>query len=316
MSYATFQDVVAHLQQLLTEENYTQAHKMLVDVEVDFPEKRHLIRNYQVRVLAQQGEVEAAIHCFEKSLTDGYWFAGHWMNPDDPDFSNIAHLPKFTALRNESLCLLEEARAKSTPELHLYPPPKISEKVSLLYVLHGNNSNAQESYEQWQSVIERGWLLATPQSSQLMGPHAYVWNDRAIAENETRQHVATITSQFDVDRIVVGGFSRGAGFGIVAIFSDIIPSNAFIGVTPVFPDIGDAIEPHIERAKQTGVCGYVVAGAKDFRYLPTIEDLTETLSLYDIPHQYNVFPDLAHDYPPNFPDTIADALRYLYPNER
>jgi hypothetical protein len=313
--YPTLHELTSHLNQLLSIKQYAAALDLLRNELPNFPDHTHLIHNYQLRVLAQMGDVEGAFATFEQSLAHGYWFPIHWLADNDSDFANIAHRPKFKDLQFQSLALQKAAAQQSKPELHLYPPADTNRKLPLLYILHGNNGTAQESFDHWQSLVEYGWLLATPQSSQLMSPHAYMWNDQAIADLETGQHLESIHQQYAIDptRIVVGGFSRGAGYGLVAAFSGIIPATAFLTVTPVFPDIEDALEPHLDSAQTRDMRGYIIAGAKDYHYLQRVEFLSKWLSARHIAHQYNERPDLDHDYPADFSDVLVAALDYLFP---
>lgn len=93
--------------------------------------------------------------------------------------------------------------------------PASHDLLPLLIVLHGNNSTNELEKSYWASAADAGWLVACIQSSQVMNPNRYMWTNLDIAISEIKTYFAQIMESYliDTERIVVGGFSRGAFAG-------------------------------------------------------------------------------------------------------
>jgi hypothetical protein len=62
--------------------------------------------------------------------------------------------------------------------------------------LHGNGDTAANTLVAWETVTNWGWLLAAPQSSQLLTVNSPVWNNQEIAVRDVAQHYAALQTQF------------------------------------------------------------------------------------------------------------------------
>src|SRR5581483_7465908 len=100
----------------------------------------------------------------------------------------------------------------------------------LMLTLHGNAGNAQEFASRYRWFTTQGWLLAVPQSSQVIAPNQYVWDEREKVIHEIQTHFATLASKYPLDPLhtLLGGFSKGGGMAVYLALSGIIKARGFI----------------------------------------------------------------------------------------
>jgi predicted esterase len=146
------------------------------------------------------------------------------------------------------------------------------------------------------------------------GALAFVWNDYTWAKREVGEHHAALTRAYPVDpeRIVLGGFSRGAEMAIQLALSGAVPAQGFIAVCPGGPNsiTPELWEPIVAKAKGRNLRGYVIMGGQD-RFVPGTEHLVKLLGEAGIQHEFEVHPDMGHDYPPDFKDRLGKMLAYV-----
>jgi predicted esterase len=183
-----------------------------------------------------------------------------------------------------------------------------------MIALHGNNSNVQEDLPYWQPLVERGWLLALPQSSQIYGPQRYRWNDDQVAADELQAHYANLVVEYDIDpaRVVVGGFSRGAGLGARAVLDGVIPARGFIAVAPVHPDFaGTSALPDLILSPEQALRGYILLGEEDERYERHSRALVALMRRLNMPCILDRHEGVGHVYPPDFASVLQTAIDFV-----
>ncbi len=306
MPYATFEALSAQVRALVAADADTEALQLLEREGGSFPENALANRQFQFLLHCKMGNHQTALDVLERCLTDGLWMPPQFLSAENSTLGDIVELPRFEDLRERSASLRSAALAQARPELTLRRPENADSP--LLYVLHGNTSTSERARDHWGSATESGWLLATPQSSQLMAPNRFGWNDRAVAEAETSAHLQELGQTFDPVRVVVGGFSRGAGLGVVSAFSGLIPATGFIAVSPVFPEFTSALLPHVSSARERGLRGHVIVGDDD-PYREQAEALAAFMAEHALPCQMVRVQELSHRYPDDFGTQLRDMLR-------
>jgi dienelactone hydrolase len=231
---------------------------------------------------------------------------------EDDDLDSLQGLPEFERLAAICEERYATAVAQATPQLLTVEPKHASRPFPLLLALHGNNSNSETSVEYWRSAVDRGWLLALPQSSQLGDFDVYVWNDRERAIAEVREHAATIQGEYVIDpaRVVVGGFSMGGGLAIWLAVSGAIEARGFIAVGPYLEDVG-LLRPLIEARPGQKLRGYIVVGDQDDPCYQTSKEITALLQSYDSACEIEVHPNVGHVFPPSFEQSLAKGLDFI-----
>src|SRR5262249_16168181 len=143
----------------------------------------------------------------------------------------------------------------------LIPPTgEHTQRVPLLVGLHGNSQNAHLAANDWCPIVDKGWMLATIQSSQLLTSDAYIWNDLARGTADVQKLYGTLNREaIDSERVVLGGFSMGGGLAIHMAVTGALKTRGFIVVGPYLRDL-EPLKPYLDTAAANGLRGYIVMG--------------------------------------------------------
>ncbi|MBK6430369.1 hypothetical protein [Candidatus Amarolinea dominans] len=216
-------------------------------------------------------------------------------------------------LRLLDICRGQQAAAQRTaqPELRLMWP--VTTPAPLLVALHGNQHNVADTAPAWEPLTAAGWCVALPQSSQMAGPNAFVWNDLALATAEMRTHAETLRQhpRVDFSRCVVAGFSMGARQALWSVLEGIFPARGLILLGPWLPELS-AWAPLLPRLAETGTRTYVIIGDADQSCLPHAQALIAALRGHNLPCELELHPGMRHRYPPDFETSLRRALAYFW----
>jgi predicted esterase len=179
----------------------------------------------------------------------------------------------------------------------------------MLIALHGRGSSSDRNFLSWEPIIQMGWMLAMPQSSQLGSPNSFVWDDAALAKAEIANQYRQLLEEYPVDqkRVILAGFSQGAGLAIQICLQGLIPARGFLAVAPALRCV-ESLEDmmHVARGKR----GYLVVGGRDRRY-EMITQIHAFLNRNGIPCEMEEHPQMGHEFPQDFDQSIRRALRFL-----
>lgn len=269
------------------------------------------VYNWRYCAACLMGEPALALRLLEEALAAGYWYDEAGLR-SDPDLAAINGLPEFERLIALAAQHRNEAMARAKPQLKVNVPEQSAPRYPLLLALHGNNSNLADSERYWRSAAEQGWLLALPQSSQVMGEHTFGWNDRDWAVREIEQHVAAVQQQYPIDqeRFIVAGFSMGGGLAATLALSGQLPVRGFIGVGP-FLVSADSVMPLLEAPRTRQLRAYLLASERDAHCYSVAQKLAALLPAHGIACQIELHPDLGHDFPDEFERGIAKGLEFI-----
>ena len=215
MSELTFRDLRKELMQLHKAKEYTQAFDLIEKEQTHFPDNSLEISYWRISLKALLGKQADALEIFREGLDKGDLFPPRWMERD-PDLASLHPLPEFQAMIEVCRQRLAQMRSESHPDLLVRQPVKQATPLPLLIAMHGNGNNMHNTVEHWSEVTNQGWLLAVPQSSQIVGTNAFVWDERETGISEVRAHLTELNSEhmIDPERVVLGGFSMGGGQAI------------------------------------------------------------------------------------------------------
>lgn len=168
--------------------------------------------------------------------------------------------------------------------------------------------NAARTAEAWRAATDLGWCVAVPQSSQVYGPDAFGWNDRARATQEIMEHIRDVCARqrVDITRVVFGGMSSGAATAIFLVLAGAVAARGFIAIAPARLQMFD-ISLQVEKARERGIIGCIIVGDKDLLY-PQVREFAETLRVAGVNCSLQVHPGLGHAYPATFRDDLRRAL--------
>lgn len=115
--------------------------------------------------------------------------------------------------------------------------------------------------------------------------------------------------RIDPGRSIIGGFSRGAALAIHLALTGQVPAAGFLAVAPSFH--GDELQALTAMPSLKQVRGYLVAGEQDPRSYQQAGELEAALRQRGMLCRVERHPQLGHDYPGTFADTLTQALDFL-----
>lgn len=257
---------------------------------------------------------DKAIEILTNSLDDGVWWSPKILE-GEKDLDPLRNREEFKKLVERCWKIFEEKQKESKPERLVFYPNKFDreKKYPLFVALHWRGGNMKEFSKYWKYVLERGYILLVPQSSQLSGNNAYCWDDWEKAKNEVMKHIIEMKEKHNLieDGIVVAGASQGASLGIIDLVLEDTPLNLerFIVVVPPIDDVSFFI-PLLKNGVRKGVKGYILAGEKD-NFTKNTKDLCSEMEKAGLLYKLTVVKGLGHDFPSNFDVYLDEALDYM-----
>jgi dienelactone hydrolase len=307
MEQMTFEELTNELMRLYPQGKYTEALEIVTQHADHFPEQKARTTFWKMCLLSLCGRSDEVISLFQKGLDSGLWWARSQFG--DTDLDAVRDMPEFKRLMAESSKRCMEMQAFIEPARTLLLPEDTTGKLPLLIGLHGRNGHADSNLEHWETARRHGWLVLSPQSRQALYQGSYCWDDSEQGLREILFHLEEVMQLYNVDRerIVMGGFSQGSGMAIYAAFSGNISVRGFIGVGTFIAE-PDSLVPLARQAKD--VRGYFITGEKDHT-LDKAKAIQRILEENNIQFSEEVYPDLGHEFPPDFGSSFGRAIEFI-----
>jgi predicted esterase len=293
-------------------QEYTQALALLQQNAQIFPQQG-LMYHWKMCLAVRANKPDLAILAFKEALDSGYSYPAALIR-EDGDLASLQGVPAYEELASLSLQRFAEVETQTRPELLVMSPAeKGTDHIPLLLGLHGNSQNARLAANDWQSIVAKGWLLACAQSSQLLISDAYVWNDLERGTIDVQQLYQILNTKYTIDskRIVLGGFSAGGGLAIHLAVTGAIKAQGFLVVGPYLRDL-ELLKPYLDTAAVNRLRGYIVMGLQE---PPAGQEIMRKihalLNTHGIPCGLEEHPEIAHDFPADFGQSIEKALAFL-----
>jgi A/B hydrolase-like, N-terminal domain len=318
MEYSHFADLQKRLQELYQKKQFTLALQLATRQFDAFPQEDALLYYWRITMAAHSGDVPESLRLFSEALDKGVWYNEALLRKN-PSLESMQGEPDFERLVKRNRMLMQAEQQVSYPLLTIRPEGCCQQgdaPCPLLLALHANRSNPQDSIGFWKPAANAGWLVAAPQSSQVVWKGAYVWDDRQIAENDIRKTYSLIRSGYsiDVNYTVLAGHSTGGEIAMWLALKSAVESAGFIAINPDGPYFHDlnSWEPLIRENLNGRLRGYIIIGENDSE-IPrnSIRNLVDMFSSAGIPCQLEIIPDTGHYYVPQFDLGLVRALDFL-----
>ncbi len=180
--------------------------------------------------LGREGRAVEALAELRAGLAEGAWY-----NPEglgtEPDFAVVR--PRLETIRRECEDRRRRCRAESRPQCLVLSPSSALWDQQTLFLLHGRGDSARRLTELWRPLVDEGWTLVVPQSSQPWDSVSWCWDDWDLARQEVRTHleVCRMKRGLDPARIVVVGASDSTPLAVETAHEAGMP---WLCVTPKF----------------------------------------------------------------------------------
>ena len=304
----SFRELTDKMMGLYNEGRYADAFQIVEQNADRFPDQVARITLWKMCMLSLCGRVDEVISVFQQGLDSGLWWAESQFR--DTDLDAVRDLPEFKRLISISLEKYEQARRHMQPDRAILLPDERQARLPLLIALHGGGGNKESNLEYWKVACQHGWLVLSPQSTQPFYLNAYCWDDPEQGVQDILFHLKEVLRTFpvDVERMVIAGISQGSGMAIYAALSGKIPVRGFMCVATWWFDVKSLA---VQAALQKGMRGYFVTGEKDHT-LERAREIQDMLRANVIQVGEEVYPDLGHDFPPDFETSFDKAIDFIF----
>jgi predicted esterase len=319
MAEETLTQFSEEIQKHFVNQTYTEGLVLATQALKKFPDDFSLINYWRICLAARLEAYNEANQMLEAALASGVWYSEMLLR-QSPSLAPLQENPEFERLVEIALKMRAADPAEKIPLLVLRPEdacgPDDEKGCPLLLFLHANQDTAQNNLPHWKDLSTQGWLVAMPQSKSVMWAGAYAWTDHDTAAAEIKAHHAKLAEQYSLDpeQIILAGFSMGAEVALALALSGVVKTHGFMLLGPGGPymDEIEKWEPLIAEAQGKELRGVIWMGeADDSIPRDNVILLAEMLNDGGIPTELKTFPDLAHEYPPNFEKELAEALKYI-----
>ena len=273
-----------------------------------FPEyAQKTVYAWRMVMACRLGERDLALQLLRDAVEAGYWYGDL---RTDVNFARLHGMPEFERLADICMARRAEAMASAVPVIETFEPDARYAPYPLLLALHGRNAGIEAVH--WRPAVEHGWCVALPQSSQVYAPGAYTWNDLEWALAEVQAHYATLRRErpIDPERVVLGGFSQGAGRALWMACAGLIPARGLVLVGPFLPQVED-LRLLLEARDPRGLHVYLGAGQRDRYCLEVARRLMALLPQYGVVCRLEEYQDLKHAFPADFGERLPAALEFV-----
>ena len=296
--------------QLVANGEYSKAlHLATQYFDVFPPYAQRVVYYWRLSMACRLKDVQLALATLREAVENGHWFDN--LN-NEADFHILADQTEFHQL----VALCEKRRseeiANTQPVLKILKPENPSESYPLLFALHGNSSNVNVFAPHWRSAQEHGWLVALPQSPQAFAPETFSWNDWDWEIPTLVEHYSQICQTFPVDRnrVVLAGFSMGAGLALWLALERTIEVRGLICVAPFLSEV-EALRSLLAQPENQKLRIYLVASKEDEYCYDVAVKLSEIMSQYGIDHKLDIYTDTGHAFPSSFEQRVPIALDFI-----
>jgi predicted esterase len=187
----------------------------------------------------------------------------------------------------------------------LSPSGAVWEQRSLL-VLHSRCDTARSFVERWRPLVDEGWTLVAPQSSQPCDTAGFCWDDAELALREIRGHLEDCRRLrgMDLEGMVMAGASQGARLALELAMEIGVPALCAI---PSFP-------PGYDVSQFSSLPGHVPVGFLLGGQDPENERTRQVIAALDssgVPLVTREIKGTGHDFPEGFVSEVRTVLAWL-----
>jgi acetyl esterase/lipase len=292
---------------------YAQAAALLEQGRLRYPDRNPEFVSALGPLYAPLGQHGKLLDAYAEGHRKGQFFGLHpqlaWLRP-------LRELPAFRAAVERDRALREHADATTPMRYEVLTPAGYAagRKRPVVIVLHGGGSSIEREKGFWKAaILDRGFLVASIQSSRHFNSNTFVWPGRdAEARAGIRRLYGEIAAKYsiDADRVLIGGMSAGGMMALDVAFHDVLPIAGLIVNCPVVPP--DFEPPMAARLARRGVRGAIITGERDFALGP-VKAMAAELEKAGVRHTFTVVPGMDHVYPPDFRARLGAALDALLP---
>jgi predicted esterase len=315
MSFENFNDLEITLTELFQKKKLKDALDLITREGSNFSDKRVWVDYWHMCAAARVENYPIVYQIAEDAHARGMWYSESiWRT--SPSFEILQGDPNFERIVDESRALQDKDAPLNTPVLHVHFPENHSCLSPILIGLHGNETSAQNGSQFWSCAVSQGWVVASPQSNQVLYKGAYVWNDLDAAYTNIQDYFVQLKTKvvFDHKRVVIAGHSLGSFIAIQTALMGIIQVCGFIAIGPIVPNedqLAELVEV-LGPVRDRGIRGYLIIGENaNIISMDGCRAFTETLKSVEIESELEIIPGAAHEYSDVYDASLLRALSFV-----
>jgi predicted esterase len=308
----SYQEMRAEVVELYEAERFAEAAEILSEALELYP--GHMMANTVNLALmnVRMGKVQESIEALNYGLEQGIWYGKYsFLDPVWTPMKEHEAWPGFQRLNEKEWA---SAAKKVEPRLEVVLPEGYDSERSypLFLALHGGGENVDLFMPNWMSpVLEREFIVAFPQSTQLVAMDGYNWTedmDSSLAEIGSAFGKIVAEYPVDVDQVIVGGFSSGGVASLEVVLRDALPVSGFVVLCPAMPD--GFVHEAVRAAAERGARGTLLTTEMDGR-VDQQQRMADIMTEVGFDHEFHVTPDIGHWYPDDLGARIDRAIAHI-----
>lgn len=308
----SFDEIDQHFDRLLADEKIDEAIYLMNKKRDLFPEHEHIIASNIIYCYRHKKEYKHCLELIHEEHRRGFFFGLEWEGWDP-----MRELPDYKIIltRNEELKSAFQVDAELIWQVQLPEGYSADNRYPLLILLHGDGNGCNIEYfsNQWKTykTLEKGWITAYVQSSQVSCYKGYGWTDDYVkSRKEIKTAFTEICRSHSVDesRVIIGGFSGGAMASLNILGNNTIPLKGIIALCPGKTD--DTEEKNFKAISKSKVKAVILEGEKS-DYVQYHTDLMERFENVGISAKYIVNPDIDHQVPIDMDGIAVEVIDFI-----
>ncbi|MBN2503201.1 MAG: dienelactone hydrolase family protein [Anaerolineales bacterium] len=315
----TFEELARQLQNHFDQGSYAEGLDQVAQLMDDYPDHQAALKYFQMGLAARLGRTELVNQVLENALKTGIWYSGEFLQ-HSPWLENMHGEPEFERLVEISVQMAQLDPKSHLPLIAIHAQGQCGaedDPCPLLLFLHGNDDTAQRNVPHWRSAAEQGWVVVFPQSKQSFWTEGYAWYDHESAAEQIQEHLTKLVRGYNLDpeRIVLAGFSMGADVALWLALSGRMKARGFILLGPGGPLVDNPREwdALLGIPANPNLRGAIIMGEADRSIVQeNVETLAQRLNDHGIACNLETHPDLAHEYPVDFADSLQKSLDFIF----
>ena len=269
------------------------------------PEMRVKTWFWQACMSSLLGDSAEAVSALRAGLGEGHWWSPVQLD-GDPDLGPIRGSPAFTEVREECATRYAQSQARAHPQCLVLAPSSATWEPRSLVLIHGRGDTASLCAARWGELVDEGWTLIIPQSSQTYDSMGFCWDDMDLARQELRSHLEDSRRKrgIETDGMVMAGASQGGRLALELAHECGVPWLCVAPALPAGYDVAPLIGVPAHTRGAFLLAEHDPASANARRVIRALESgglhvLTGTMK------------EVSHSLPEDFPRQAADLLRAL-----
>ena len=297
--------------ELYNAKKYQEAMNIDKDLVKEFPDLKTAIYYSLIATASKLENYNQSSEFLKEILDEGGWYSELILR-QSPSLNPLQGMSEF-----EKLVTISINRSKQAPITKniTVVPDDTDPPFPLMLSMHGGGGFIEDEFESWKSIVEKGYILGIPRSSNQYwsGKDSAYWPAYESSVTEIRKFIDEINRDniVDSERVYLGGFSQGGAIAIQMVLTGDISARGFVVVAPGggMMDEPERWQSIIDESRNHELRGLIIRGTEDLA-IPreNLTDFVQMLNEGGIPCQLLEPSGLGQWYPMDMGNIVTSFL--------